>query len=169
MALHAHVDTSLGKVTLVARKNQIVGLYFPQHRYMPAMEQLGPEVPLEEEPVLNLAAAELNEYLAGKRQEFTIPLSTSGNAFQEQVWALLQEIPYGKTTTYGAIAAQLGNKSLAQQVGWAIGRNPISIFIPCHRVLGADGKLTGYAGGVDRKQALLELEEPQEVSSGRLF
>ncbi|WP_301200637.1 methylated-DNA--[protein]-cysteine S-methyltransferase, partial [Corynebacterium stationis] len=85
------------------------------------------------------------------------------------VWALLQEIPYGETMTYGEIAQQLGNKHLAQRVGQVVGRNPVSIIIPCHRVIGSDGSLTGYAGGLDRKRFLLELEEPAEVTETRLF
>lgn len=98
-----------------------------------------------------------------------MPTRTGGDEFFEQVWALLCEIPYGQTTTYGALAERLGDRRLAQRVGQAVGRNPISILIPCHRVLGADGSLTGYAGGLDRKRFLLELEEPVEASASRLF
>ena len=89
-----------------------------------------------------------------------MPLVTRGDDFSERVWKLLREIPYGQTTTYGALAERLGDKSLAQRVGDAVGHNPLCVFIPCHRVVGANGALTGYAGGLKRKQFLLELEEP---------
>lgn len=112
---------------------------------------------------------ELDEYLAGQRTQFTIAVQPQGNDFSQEVWALLQEIPYGETMTYGEIAQQLGNKHLAQRVGQVVGRNPVSIIIPCHRVIGSDGSLTGYAGGLDRKRFLLELEEPAEVTETRLF
>jgi len=109
-------------------------------------------------PVLSRAARELAEYFAGKRRQFTIPLSPAGTDFQRRVWAALEAIPYGETTTYGALAAQIGNPRACRAVGMANNRNPIPIFIPCHRVVGADGSLTGYAGGLDAKQLLLELE-----------
>lgn len=109
-------------------------------------------------PVLNRAALELAEYFAGKRRRFTIPLSPAGTDFQRWVWAALKSIPYGETITYGALAARIGNPRACRAVGMANNRNPIPIFIPCHRVVGADGSLTGYAGGLDAKRLLLELE-----------
>src|SRR5699024_3351534 len=127
----------------------------------------------EDEPTndeyLQTVKVELDEYLAGQRTQFTIAVQPQGNDFSQEVWALLQEIPYGETMTYGEIAQQLGNKHLAQRVGQVVGRNPVSIIIPCHRVIGSDGSLTGYAGGLDRKRFLLELEEPAEVTETRLF
>ncbi len=109
-------------------------------------------------PVLSRAARELAEYFAGKRRQFTVPLSPAGTDFQRRVWAALEAIPYGETTTYGALAAQVGNPRACRAVGMANNRNPIPIFIPCHRVVGADGSLTGYAGGLDAKRLLLKLE-----------
>jgi methylated-DNA-[protein]-cysteine S-methyltransferase len=96
-------------------------------------------------------------------------LAAEGDAFQRAVWDIVHDIPFGETTTYGRIAEQLGDRTLAQKVGQAVGANPLSIFVPCHRVLGSNGSLTGYAGGLSRKKALLELEEPAQVSAGRLF
>lgn len=125
--------------------------------------------PAARDPLLAQAADELRQYLAGARQEFDVPISTAGDPLSEEVWQRLLEIPYGETTTYGAIAAALGRRELAQRVGQCVGHNPISIIIPCHRVLGADGSLTGYAGGLDRKRALLDLEEPEEAKLSRLF
>jgi methylated-DNA-[protein]-cysteine S-methyltransferase len=92
-----------------------------------------------------------------------------GDDFQQRVWAILREIPYGTTTTYGAIAGRLGDKALAQRVGQAVGRNPLSIVVPCHRVVGSNGWLTGYAGGLERKRRLLDLEQPMDARAGRLF
>jgi methylated-DNA-[protein]-cysteine S-methyltransferase len=111
----------------------------------------------------------LSDYLAGKRAEFELPLAAEGDAFQRVVWDIVARIPHGETTTYGRIAEQLGDRSLAQQVGQTVGANPLCIFVPCHRVVGVNGSLTGYAGGLKRKQALLELEEPAQVSAARLF
>jgi methylated-DNA-[protein]-cysteine S-methyltransferase len=98
-----------------------------------------------------------------------MPLAAAGDTFQRLVWDEVAAIPRGQTTTYGRIAEQLGDRGLAYRVGQAVGANPLCIFVPCHRVVGANGALTGYAGGLQRKQALLELEEPAEVSAGRLF
>jgi methylated-DNA-[protein]-cysteine S-methyltransferase len=100
---------------------------------------------------------------------FDLPLAVDGDEFQRRVWAMLDEIPFGETTTYGELAERLGDKALAQRVGQAVGHNPLSIVVPCHRVVGKDGKLTGYAGGLKRKQFLLDLEEPAAVKSERLF
>lgn len=109
-------------------------------------------------PLLRQAAAELREYFAGERKTFTVPLAPKGTPFQQRVWAALQTIPYGETRSYGEIAAQIGNPKACRAVGMANNRNPLPIFIPCHRVVGSDGKLVGYAGGLDIKTYLLELE-----------
>jgi methylated-DNA-[protein]-cysteine S-methyltransferase len=101
---------------------------------------------------------QLREYFAGERQEFDLPLNPLGGERARQVWQLLTEIPYGQTTSYGALADQVGSGVDARDIGGFVGANPLSIFIPCHRVVGSNGKLTGYAGGLDRKQYLLELE-----------
>lgn len=167
---HSAVVTELGETILVASADALVGCYFVDQNHLPNRDAFGPLVDSAgTDHVLNPAGRELSEYLAGERQEFTVALSTSGDDFQEKVWALLREIPFGTTTTYGALASALGDRMLAQRVGQTVGRNPIGVFIPCHRVIGADGSLTGYAGGLDRKRFLLELEEPAEVREARLF
>lgn len=121
-----------------------------------------------EEP-LAAAARQLTAYFAGELREFDLPLAPRGDEFHQRVWALLQEIPYGQTRSYGDLARALGDRHLAQAVGAANGRNPIAIVIPCHRVIGSDGTLVGYAGGLDRKRYLLALEEPPAQEVGRLF
>lgn len=166
---HAYVDTSLGDLLVVAQGQSLAGLYFTEHRYPPAEADLGRRVDPAADPFIAGVAAQLGEYLAGDRREFTVATETSGDAFSERVWALLREIPYGATTSYGALAETLGNKLLAQRVGQAVGHNPISIIVPCHRVVGADGSLTGFAGGLARKRALLDLEEPESARAQRLF
>lgn len=164
---HALAPTSLGDLLLVAEPDALVGLYFPDHRYPPAPGSIGARVTEADHPVISEATRQLREHLAGERRRFDVPVRTAGTAFFEDVWARLRVIPFGDTTTYGALAAQLGNPGLAQSVGRAVGRNPISIIIPCHRVVGARGALTGFAGGLDRKRALLDLEAGDQ--SGRLF
>lgn len=113
------------------------------------------------DPVLDQAERELTEYFAGERTDFDVPLANDGTEFQQKVWSELRKIPYGQTASYGEIAARLGyDNAVARAVGAANGANPIPIIVPCHRVIGADGTLTGYAGGIDRKTALLDLEQP---------
>lgn len=109
-------------------------------------------------PVLEQAAGELAEYFAGARRNFTVPLSPAGTAFQQKVWQALREIPYGETASYGEIASRVGSPKACRAVGLANRRNPLPIFVPCHRVVGSDGSLTGYAGGLKVKQFLLDLE-----------
>ncbi|MEO8906660.1 MAG: methylated-DNA--[protein]-cysteine S-methyltransferase [Microbacteriaceae bacterium] len=166
---HAVIDTTLGRLTISAADDAVTGLYFPRHWYVPTAESLGTLTTIADDPLLASAAEQLAEYLDGSRTAFDFPMATAGDSFQEQVWAVLKEIPFGQTVTYGEIAQKLGNKALAQNVGQAVGHNPLSIFIACHRVLGKDGKLTGYAGGLERKRFLLDLEAPAEVKAGRLF
>lgn len=114
-----------------------------------------------EDPLLDEVERQLNEYFAGERREFDLPLAADGTEFQKKVWAYLRTIPYGQTVTYGQVAVDLGYEpGISRAVGAANGANPIPIVVPCHRVVGSDGKLTGYAGGVARKTALLELENP---------
>ncbi|WAC53551.1 methylated-DNA--[protein]-cysteine S-methyltransferase [Gordonia sp. SL306] len=162
---HAVIETSLGDATLVADDDVLVCCYLEIADTSAFGERV---VPLHD-PVLSRAVTQFEEYLAGERTDFDVPLRADGDEFSERVWALLQDIPYGRTTTYGRLALRLGDKFLAQRVGRSLGQNPISVFIPCHRVIGADGSLTGYAGGLERKRLLLELEEPPEVRAGRLF
>lgn len=164
---HAFAPTSLGDLLLVAEPDALVGVYFPDHWHPPAPASTGNRVTEGDHAVIGGAARQLREYLAGERRGFDVPVRTAGTAFFEDVWARLRAIPFGDTTTYGALAAQLGNPGLAQSVGRAVGRNPVSIIIPCHRVVGARGALTGFAGGLDRKRALLDLEARDRP--GRLF
>ena len=119
--------------------------------------------------LLALACTQLDEYFTRERTSFDLPLDPEGTDFQLIVWEHLKTVPAGYTTTYGAISRAVGPGAPAQAVGQAVGRNKISIMIPCHRVVGADGSMTGYAGGVDRKRFLLALEEPAEVREARLF
>jgi methylated-DNA-[protein]-cysteine S-methyltransferase len=168
-SIHTRIQTALGELTLVAESGNLTGVYFPHHWYLPPLESMGDSVPASDELVFTWAATELEDYLTGGRRSFSVPVATAGDAFQEQVWARLRGIPYGVTTTYGALALELGDPALAQQVGQAVGHNPLSIIVPCHRVVGADGRLTGYAGGLARKAFLLELEEPATMTAGRLF
>jgi methylated-DNA-[protein]-cysteine S-methyltransferase len=101
---------------------------------------------------------QLAAYFAGERREFDLPLAAAGSPFQQQVWRELRQIPYGETISYGELARRVGPPATPRNVGWANGRNPIAVIVPCHRVIGADGSLTGYGGGLDRKRLLLELE-----------
>jgi methylated-DNA-[protein]-cysteine S-methyltransferase len=162
---HTTVATPLGTLTIAARDAAITGIYFPHHWYPPTPDLLGEEVDGDE--LLAAAAEQLNAYLRGERLEFDLQTAADGDDFQHKVWAVLEEIPYGQTITYGEIADRLGDKTLAQRVGQAVGHNPLSIIVPCHRVVGAGGKITGYAGGIARKQRLLELERP--VPADALF
>jgi methylated-DNA-[protein]-cysteine S-methyltransferase len=167
---HAIVSTRLGDLTLVASDDALIGIYFPHHWVKPERATLGDAVDATTDPVLAEAARQLDQYLAGERDTFDLTTELrGGDAFQQKVWALLDEIPRGATTTYGELAERLGDKQLAQLVGKAVGSNPLSIVVPCHRVVGKDGKLTGYAGGLKRKQFLLDLEEPALVKETRLF
>jgi methylated-DNA-[protein]-cysteine S-methyltransferase len=156
---HTLVDTPLGEITIVATGNAITGLYFRHHVRRPPRDALGRAAADE---LLADAAGQLLGYLAGRRHEFDLPLRAAGDPFQHAVWSIVAEIPFGETITYGQIAKRLG--SLAYEVGQAVGANPLCIFVPCHRVVGANGNLTGYAGGLKRKRALLQLEEPAEVA-----
>lgn len=166
---HAMVSTSLGELLMVSDGTALTGLYFEGHRYPPAADRIGARVGEREDPVIARAADEMREYLAGERRDFEVPVHPHGDDFSQQVWQILTRIPYGATTTYGAIAQQLGNRLMAQRVGQAVGHNPVSIVIPCHRVVGANGSLTGFAGGIGRKRTLLDLEEPAAVAAMRLF
>jgi methylated-DNA-[protein]-cysteine S-methyltransferase len=166
---HATIDSPMGELTLVAAGSALVGLYFEHHWYRPAESTFGPSVDAEEGPLFATAARQLGEYFAGERTGFALVTETNGEPFQEQVWALLADIDYGETTTYGELAARLGDESRARDVGAAVARNPLSVVIPCHRVVGKSGKLTGYAGGLKRKAALLELEGATDRHAPRLF
>jgi methylated-DNA-[protein]-cysteine S-methyltransferase len=150
------IASPLGAVTLAATDAGLAGAWFERQRHWPDTSGWQDD---PGHPVLREAAAQLADYFAGRRQHFDLPLDLShGTAFQQSVWQALLAIPAGRTTSYGAISAGIGNPAAVRAVGAAVGRNPISVIVPCHRVLGTDGSLTGYAGGLERKSALLELE-----------
>jgi methylated-DNA-[protein]-cysteine S-methyltransferase len=155
----------LGELTLVADDAALSGLYFEQHRRRPPAESFGDR----RDQGFEEAHRQLEEYFAGDRGTFQLPLAPRGDDFQLQVWRRLLTIPRGETRTYGDLARALGNVTLSQAVGAANARNPLCIVVPCHRVVGADGTLTGYAGGLDRKRFLLALEESTEAKAARLF
>jgi methylated-DNA-[protein]-cysteine S-methyltransferase len=156
---HIVVDSPVGDLTLVTDGAALTALYFVEHKHAPGTERLGPQVEVGDAPeVLQVAVRQLEEYFAGRRTDFDLPLAPTGTAFQQQVWAALREIPYAQTRSYGQLAGSLGKPGASRAVGLANGRNPISIVVPCHRVIGADGSLTGYGGGAERKQTLLDLE-----------
>lgn len=167
---HTVIATSIGELTVVVDSasgggDVLVGLYFPGHWTLPDPTTFGPReegLALAEEVRRQLA-----EYLAGERRELDLPVELRGGEFYQRVWSLLQAVGYGERITYGDIAARLGTS--AQPVGRAVGANPVSIVVPCHRVVGSDGSLTGYAGGLERKRALLELETPAAADRGALF
>jgi methylated-DNA-[protein]-cysteine S-methyltransferase len=166
---HAVIDSPLGPLTLVATGDHLSGLYFRHHHRRPDASTLGDYVASHSDALLQQATGQLGEYFAGHRRQFDLPLSPIGSAQQRQVWELLSDIDYGNTRTYGDLATQLDDGTTAYEVGQTVGRNPLSIIVPCHRVVGKNGNLTGYAGGLARKRFLLELEEPAPVSAGRLF
>ena len=151
---HTVASSPLGDLTLVADDGSLTGLYFPRHWYRPDPASFGPP----DDTGFGDVTAQLGEYFAGQREDFDLPADPRGDEFQHRVWALINRIPYGQTTSYGELAKQLGDDVLAKDVGQAVGRNPVSVIVPCHRVVGKDGQLTGYAGGLARKRFLLDLE-----------
>jgi methylated-DNA-[protein]-cysteine S-methyltransferase len=153
-ATHTTIDSPIGELTLVASDGVLSGIYFRGHWHMPASEVFG----VRSGRGFEQAQRQLGEYFAGERTEFELTTTIDGEEFQRRVWELIDRIPHGQTTTYGEMAYELGDPALAREVGAAVGRNPLSIVVPCHRVVGKDGKLTGYAGGLERKRFLLELE-----------
>ena len=147
----------MGELRLVSDGTALTRIDFPPE---PGSDQ--PPVPgqrADDLPVLRTAAAELREYFAGRRTEFTVPLALAGTPFQQAVWAELGRIPYGATWSYAELARRIGNPQARRAVGAANGRNPVPIIVPCHRVIGTGGSLTGYGGGLPRKQQLLALEQ----------
>ncbi|HEY8882442.1 MAG TPA: methylated-DNA--[protein]-cysteine S-methyltransferase [Dermatophilaceae bacterium] len=168
MRTHTVIDSIVGTLTLVAEEGAIVGLYMDLQRHRPDDDKLGEPDPRgrEVEP-FKAAADQLDAYFDGELTRFDVPLAPHGSEFQQRVWAALQEIPYGRTESYGELAERIGSPGGARAVGLANGKNPIGIIIPCHRVVGADGSLTGYGGGIERKKQLLDLE--LAVSGTALF
>ena len=159
------IASPLGELTLAASAQGLAGLWFSDQPHLPEMCGW---TEYADHPLFLQTAKELDEYFAGQRLTFTVPLDLGyGTAFQQQVWQRLLQIAPGQTTTYGAISQQIGNPKAMRAVGGAVGRNPIGIIVPCHRVIGSDGSLTGYTGGLDRKVALLTLEPQSPQSAGQ--
>jgi methylated-DNA-[protein]-cysteine S-methyltransferase len=148
------VQSPIGELTLASDGEALTGLYMTEQRHRPEL----PAANGDDDAVLAAAREQLAEYFAGERHEFDLPLRPAGTPFQRAVWDALREIPYGETAGYGELANRLGRPGAARAVGLANGRNPIAIVVPCHRVIGAAGALTGYGGGLERKRYLLELE-----------
>jgi methylated-DNA-[protein]-cysteine S-methyltransferase len=155
---HTIVGSPIGPITLVADGAALACLYLDVQRYP---DDLG-DTDAGDSIVLQEAERQLTEYFAGERTEFDLPLAADGTPFQRRVWSALCDIPYGETISYGELARRIGQPTASRAVGLANGRNPISIVVPCHRVIGSSGKLVGYGGGLDRKQTLLELERARD-------
>lgn len=166
MQIFEKVLSPLGEIVLAAEEDALIGLWFSDQKY--ALRGLSAEAVEGSAPVLTEAKRWLEQYFSGAQPDFLPVLQPGGTAFQQAVWQELLRIPYGGTSSYGTIAAALAAQRglpqmSARAVGSAVGRNPISLMIPCHRVLGADGSLTGYAGGLERKKALLRLEQGENI------
>jgi len=156
---HTEVDSPVGPLTLVATDGLLSGLFMADQRHRPSSEAFGAPDAGSFPDIIG----QLLSYFAGERSAFGLPLAASGTPFQRAVWSALRRIPYGRTATYGHIATQIGRPGASRAVGLANGANPIGIIIPCHRVVGADGSLTGYGGGLKRKRFLLDLERHRAV------
>lgn len=165
MKSHVVIDSPIGPLTLVAKDGVLCELHMQAPSPDGRTQHYGQRSPLGFER----AVEELDEYFAGKRTEFDLPLAPEGNPFQLAVWEQLQRIPFGKTKSYGEIAEAVGDKRLARSVGTACGSNPIAVIIPCHRVIGSDGSLVGFGGGLKRKEFLLHLENPERPIALTLF
>ena len=164
MTTYTRIDSPVGELTLVGDGGVLTGLYMAGGRHVPALAGERDDTGFAD------ATEQLGEYFAGERRVFTVPVRLAGSDFQRLVWEALTRIPYGQTRSYGQLAAEMGLVPQAvRAVGAANGRNPVSIVVPCHRVIGADGSLTGYAGGVERKRFLLDLERPATTGAQTLF
>jgi methylated-DNA-[protein]-cysteine S-methyltransferase len=151
----ASVESPIGALLITAEDGALTRVWMTEQRHQ--VTEPDPTWVRDEEPLLEVMR-QLDEYFAGERTAFDLPLAPAGTPFQREVWAALQTIPYGTTRSYGELADQIGRPGASRAVGLANGRNPISIVIPCHRVIGSNGTLTGYGGGLERKQWLLDLE-----------
>ena len=164
LTVQSRMDSPLGAIMLAASSTGLQGVWFVHgQRHMPDSTGWPAD---QNNPVILKAIDELQRYFAGESLKLQTPLDLdSGTAFQQAVWRALLEIPRGSTTSYGQLSMKIGNPKAVRALGGAVGHNPLSIIVPCHRVVGADGSLTGYAGGLDRKQALLQLEIPAAQAS----
>lgn len=159
MVYYTWLDSPLGRLLLTASDQALTGLYFDHQKHRPTIPDHW--INSAQATPFPQAAAQLSEYFAHQRQDFDLPLVTTGTRFQQQVWHALSHIPFGHTLSYGVLAQRLGQPQASRAVGAANGRNPIAIILPCHRVIAANQKLTGYAGGLDRKQWLLDHERAE--------
>ncbi|MFI8006117.1 methylated-DNA--[protein]-cysteine S-methyltransferase [Streptomyces sp. NPDC086010] len=162
---HTVVDSPYGALTLVATDGTLCGLYMTGQRHRPSEETFG----LPDPRPFGQVTAQLEAYFAGELTDFDLPLRLEGTPFQRSVWAELARIPYGETRSYGELADILGKPGASRAVGLANGKNPVGIIVPCHRVIGASGSLTGYGGGLERKQRLLAFERGAEAEAPVLF
>jgi methylated-DNA-[protein]-cysteine S-methyltransferase len=162
---HVILDSPIGPLTIVAEDGAITALYMDMQRHAPGAEAFGLPGDPGDEPFAT-AARQLDAYFAGQLTDFDLPLAPAGTDFQRRVWDGLRAIPYGQTVSYGELARRVGNPAASRAVGLANGRNPIAIVVPCHRVIGTDGSLTGYGGGLDRKRFLLALERGTAPGGG---
>lgn len=160
---HALLPSPLGPIALTFDGGALTGLYFDGQKHQPPITTFGPRQ--DDNPLAKRMATLLDRYFTGEAIELDLPLAMHGTPFQQKVWAALQTIGRGRTSTYGELARQIGSPAAVRAVGAAVGRNPVSIFVPCHRVIGRDGSLTGYAGGLERKQHLLALEGVRPAAS----
>lgn len=164
MTVHAVLDSPLGPLTVVSTDDGLAGLYMDGQRHRPPDERFGPR----DDTVLPALQEQLSAYWAGDLTDFDVSLATAGTSFQQQVWAALRLVPYGATCSYADLAAAIGRPTAVRAVGAANGRNPVCLVVPCHRVVGAGGALTGYAGGLPRKRFLLQLER-EHAAGGMLL
>jgi methylated-DNA-[protein]-cysteine S-methyltransferase len=169
VATHSTIRSSVGDLTVVAQGGAVTGLYFPHHWHLPDRASFGQYRDAGVGDAFDGVRQQLGEYLAGDRRDFDLPVNAAGGPFQQRVWELIRQIRYGTTVSYGELARELDGGVTAQEVGAAVGSNPVCIIIPCHRVVGANGGLTGYAGGLRRKRTLLDLEHDVAFRSARLF
>lgn len=160
--LYTTLESPIGELLLVGDGHVLCGLYM---QAAPRPKAIRPSWTRADAPFA-AAVEQLQQYFAGERTTFDLPLAIDGGAFQRRVWRALLDIPYGETASYGEIAARIGAPGAARAVGLANGRNPIAVIVPCHRVIGADGTLTGYGGGLERKRLLLDLEA--DTAAGRM-
>jgi len=157
---HTVLDSPLGPLTVVTEDGALCGLYVEQglRKALERSATLGEPSSPEEVPALQEVADQLTAYFRGELTDFDLPVAAAGTPFQQRVWAALRRIPYGETCSYGELAAEIGSPTASRAVGAANGRNPVSIVVPCHRVIGSTGRLTGYAGGLTTKEQLLAHE-----------
>lgn len=161
--VHTVLDSPMGELTLVAQDGVLAGLYMEQQRHRPAQSMFGER----DAGPFDAVVEQLGEYFDGARTEFDLPLTLNGTPFQRAVWAGLCEIEFGETVSYGELAERIGRPGASRAVGLANGKNPIGIIVPCHRVVGSTGSLTGYGGGIERKRELLGFEN--RVSGRTLY